>query len=191
MIKNKKAFTLIFLLIFSVVNVTKVFADSTTPEPYNTDEFPQTLKDLRRFEIITLGAMPFITLDATIAYSGYKSITEGTQFNPFATSTYTQDEQFKIILTSLCISTGVGLFDYVYNLLKRNISTHKKKKVETSYINVTPIAEDPDAIKIDIEDIPYDENQQLFEDSEEDSEEAEEEIETFQEIEESELEVIE
>ena len=46
-----------------------VFADDTTPVPYDDKEFPQTLKDLRRFEIITLGALPFVTLDTTLVYS--------------------------------------------------------------------------------------------------------------------------
>ena len=45
---------------------------STTPEPYRDNEFPQFLKDARRFEIITLGALPFVTLDTTLAYSTYR-----------------------------------------------------------------------------------------------------------------------
>ena len=29
-------------------------AEDTTPKPYDDNEFPQTLKDIRRFEIITI-----------------------------------------------------------------------------------------------------------------------------------------
>lgn len=152
MIKNnKKIISIIFLVLFSLVNAVNVFADSTTPQPYDKEEFPQTLKDLRRFEIITLGAMPFVTLDVTLAYSGYKSVTTGAPFNPFGSSNYSQDEQFKIILTSLGISTGVGLFDYVYHIIQRNVKLNKNRKNTTSYINVIPISEDPDAVKIDLE----------------------------------------
>jgi hypothetical protein len=62
------------ILIFSLLLNTAlpVFSEDTTPKPYEDDELPQTLKDIRRFEIITIGALPFVTLDATLAYSTYR-----------------------------------------------------------------------------------------------------------------------
>ncbi|MBR4789721.1 MAG: hypothetical protein IK024_02375 [Treponema sp.] len=120
-------------------------SNNTTPEPYSEDEFSQSLKDLRRFEIITLGAMPFITLDAAIAYNGYKYATgRSAKFNPLATADYSQKEMEKIILTSLSISAGIGITDYIINLVKRN-KIKKQKSQEDSYIS---IKENPDAIKI-------------------------------------------
>ena len=135
------------LILFAVCQNT--FADTnskdTTPEPYKEDEFSQGLKDLRRFEIITLGSMPFITLDCAIVYNGYKYATGQTQtFNPLATADYSQQEMERIIITSLCISAGIGISDYVINLIKRN-RVNKKKSRETSTIK---IEEDPDAIRI-------------------------------------------
>ena len=136
----------VFFLFFSIQNC---FAQSdtknTTPEPYKEEEFSQGLKDLRRFEIITLGAMPFITLDSAIVYNGYKYATgKAEKFNPLATADYSQKEMEKIIVTSLCISAGIGLSDYVINLIKRHI-TIKKQQMEDSNIK---IEENPDAIKI-------------------------------------------
>ena len=50
--------------LFSQSNQTK----NTEPKPYSEDEFIQPLEDLRRFEIITLGSMPFITLNTAIVF---------------------------------------------------------------------------------------------------------------------------
>ncbi len=137
------------LSIFLFLSFQNIFAQSNSgnqsPEPYKEDEFSQGLKDLRRFEIITLGAMPFITLDSAIVYNGYKYATGKAQkFNPLATADYSQKEMEKIIITSLCISAGIGLSDFVINLVKRNRDI-KKQKMEDSNIS---IQEYPDAVKI-------------------------------------------
>lgn len=147
-----------------------LFAEDTTPLPYDEEEFPETLKDLRRFEIISLGSMPFVTLDVTLVYTGVKWVewykrneerkkreangesTEGFDNDPmpsiFSASTWTQEEQKKIILQSLGISIGIGFTDYSYRVVKRIINENKTKKQEKNII-VTPISEDPDAIKLD------------------------------------------
>ena len=145
----KKLFFLAILL-FTVHNCfCQSNTNNTTPEPYNEDEFSQGLKDLRRFEVITLGAMPFITLDSTIVYNGYKYATgKAEKFNPLATADYSQQEMEKIIITSLCVSAGIGLSDYIINLIKRN-SIKKRQKMQDS--NIT-IEEYRDAVKIPLPD---------------------------------------
>lgn len=141
-----------FLIIFSVFLFTCIgYAQTDSSSKDSTsveEELPQSLKDLRRFEIITLGSMPFVTLDTTLVYSGIKSVSTGVPFNPFGASNYTQKEQFGIILTSLGISVGIGLFDYIFNLIKRKSEDKKAEKIVTSYINVIPISEDTEAIKL-------------------------------------------
>ena len=61
---QKKVFFLTFILLLSF-SLQGLFGQSNTnnksPEPYKDDEFSQGLKDLRRFEIITLGSIPFDT----------------------------------------------------------------------------------------------------------------------------------
>lgn len=148
----KKRLVFIFL-IFSVFAgfVQPVFCESTTPEPYNDEEFPKSLRDIRRFEIITLGAMPFVTLDVTIAYSGIRWAKNGFSAeynpNPFAVSNYTPEEQKKIVLTSLGISVGVGLADFFVRFFK-DMANEKRNNKNNESITVTPIASDPDAIKL-------------------------------------------
>ena len=141
------------ILFFSfLINFTiPLFSEDKTPKPYEDDEFPQTLKDIRRFEIITLGALPFVTLDTTLAYSTYRYAKNdfNTAYKPdiFSSSSFTQDEQKGIILTSLGICVGIGATDLIVQLIKRS---SKKRKAQINYddIAVTPITEDEDASQI-------------------------------------------
>lgn len=141
------------ILFFSfLINFTiPLFSEDKTPKPYEDDEFPQTLKDIRRFEIITLGALPFVTLDTTLAYSTYRYAKNdfNAAYKPdiFSSSSFTQDEQKGIILTSLGICVGIGATDLIVQLIKRS---SKKRKAQVNYddIAVTPITEDEDASQI-------------------------------------------
>ena len=167
----KKRLFLLFI-IFTVFSgfFQPAFCESTTPEPYNDEEFPKSLRELRRFEIITLGAMPFVTLDVTIAYSGIRWAKNGFSNeyspNPFAVSSYDPQEQKKIVLTSLGISVGIGLSDFIVRFIKE-VNAEKKLKNNTKTIVVNPIDSDPDAIKLTN---PYDEVETVEETVEETSE---------------------
>lgn len=150
--KNLKI-TFFLIILFSFFNV-PLFCDSsstTTSKPYNNEEFPQGLKDLRRFEIITLGSMPFVMMDVNFVYAGIKVANgSSTSYNPFNTSSYKEDEQVKLILTSLGISTCIGLTDFIVQKIKRSFANKKSKMpTENDSILVVPIEEDPDAIKIE------------------------------------------
>ncbi len=149
--KNKLKQFIVFTLLISLF-LMPLHSETVTAEPYDTEAFPQSLKDLRRFEIITLGSMPFVTLDVTLGYAAYKSIKYGDNFTPFDTSSYTEGEALGVICTSLCISTGIGIADFIVNLVKRANAEKKAEKVVGSYINIIPIAEDEDAIKIKLPD---------------------------------------
>lgn len=144
---------LICTLMFSLIS--PAFCEDTTPAPYEDDEFPQGLKDLRRFEIISLGAMPFVTLDTTLVYSGirYAQHDFAAEYKPniFDKTSFNSDEQRNIILTSLGISLGIGLTDYIVQLVKRS-KKKREKVINYDDIAITPISEDPDALKIDLPD---------------------------------------
>ena len=115
---------------------------------------PQGLKDLRRFEIITLGSLPFVTLDAGIVYSGIRWANNGFDSayspNPFATSTYSTEEQIGILLTSIGISISIGLTDYIINLVKRSNKKNREKLLNQSII-ITPLSQDDTATPINID----------------------------------------
>ena len=154
MIKKQIA---VILLVSLIMNFSfGAFAEEKSKKnDENKDEIPQSLQDFRRFEIISLGAVPFVTLDVTLGYSMGKyaiDLSKGKDPsfpNPFKASSeggYNDDEIKGIIITSLCISLGIGITDLIVRVIKRNRYKINKSK---SKFNITPIEEDPDAIKIE------------------------------------------
>lgn len=155
--KNKLISIIIcFSLIFTICNPVYSEENDTTPKPYDNSEMPQGLKDLRRFEIITLGALPFVTLDTTLIWSGVRWSEHNFDMayipNPFMTTEggFTQDDQIGVLLTSLSICVGIGLTDFVVNLIKRGNKKREAERINNS-ITIIPVEEDPDAVSILIE----------------------------------------
>ena len=66
-----KTKTIAYILLFSLfMNLSfSAFGEESNGKTDKTDEVPQGIQDFRRFEIISLGAMPFVTLDVTLGYS--------------------------------------------------------------------------------------------------------------------------
>ncbi len=152
---KRKSIILKILLFSLILNSTiPVFSEDTTPLEYDSSSMPQGLKDLRRFEIITLGSLPFVTLDAGIVYSGIRWANNGFDSayspNPFATSTYSTEEQIGILLTSIGISISIGLTDYIINLVKRSNKKNREKLLNQSII-ITPLSQDDTATPIIID----------------------------------------
>lgn len=136
----KKKSLIAKIILFSIfLNIgLPAFSADTNPKPYDNDELPQTMKDLRRFEIITLGALPFITLDTSLAYSTWRYAQHDfdAEYKPdiFAASSFSQEEQRNLILTSLGICVGIGLTDLIVQIIKRS---HKKRTLQASYDDIT------------------------------------------------------
>ena len=130
-----------------------LFCEDTTPKPYTDEEFSQVAKDIRRFEIITLGSMPFVTLDTMLVYSGIKYFETNKFISPFANAAdggYTKEEQKKLLLTSLGISVGIAVTDLIVQIVKRN-KVSKTSRESANGLQIIPIEEDPDAVKIQLE----------------------------------------
>lgn len=128
--KASKIFLFVCTLFFVANNF--IFAsDSTTPEPYAEDEFPQWAKDLRRTEIITFGSMPFVTIGVTMGYGGYLYFSKQTSSfpNPFSKgdSSFTEEQQINILCLSSLISVGLGVTDLIVNIIQRN---NKQRKLD-------------------------------------------------------------
>ena len=92
-------------------------------------------------------------LDTTLAYSSYNWAMNGFSSDKtptaFASSSkFTTDEQIKLVWTSLGVSVGVGLTDFLVRFIRR-MSEEKKQKIFNSRdITIVPLEEDPDAIPI-------------------------------------------
>ena len=154
--KKSIAKILIFTLLFNISSPIFSATTSTEPKEYTEDEFPQALHDLRRFEIVSLGALPFVTLNSTLVYSGVKYVQNDfnpayapNPFAPKSESGFTTEEQVGILLTSLGISVGIGLTDYIIQVVKRNSKKNKAKKLNQN-IKISTIENDPTATKIEI-----------------------------------------
>lgn len=129
----KKFIALLLLITFSVC----LFANTnTTPEPYGDDEFPDWANYLRRYEVITLGTLPFATLSVTTIYGLYRYIDHDFDKNyipnPFAftssAANLDKDEQKLILLSAIGVSVVAGTVDLIIHIVKKEKA--KKKNAE-------------------------------------------------------------
>ena len=133
---KKIASLILFVSLFSVFPVyaedTKV---SKTPDPYGAEEFKQWQKDLRRFEIITFGALPFVSLLSFWAYDIGRSIAHkgDPAYNPWPL----KDAKIAVKLTEL----GVAIIDITYRSIKRANAKKLEEKNEEPAILLIPIEE--------------------------------------------------
>ena len=116
-----KNIIIFFFLLFFISGVSAIYADqNNTPEPYEEDEFPQWLKDLRRAEIIFFGSIPFSIFLSIEGYQFYRYFSHDMNSDyapwPFQSSeapAYTYEEQLIIIGTALIISGIIALADFI------------------------------------------------------------------------------
>lgn len=125
-------FKKIFLFIILLSIISSVSFAENEPKPYTEDEFPQYAKDIRRFEIITFGSLPFVVFDSVLVYSGIKWSSnnfEGSFPNPFSVkSGLSKEEMTGVLLTSLGISLCIALTDFIINKVKDNKNQINEKK---------------------------------------------------------------
>lgn len=153
---KRKIITLFFLTFICVSGMYANTSSSELPSENATvtsKETPQWLKDLRDTEIITIGALPFITLGVSLTYSLYllfKNNFNTTYFvNPFAKSgSYSTEEQVGIIVTSSIICVGIGLTNLTINLVKRDIEKKKNQHFLQDNIKITTVENELNVIPI-------------------------------------------
>ena len=147
---KKIAFLIFFVSLFSVFPVYAEDSNvSRTPDPYGAEEFKQWQKDLRRFEIITFGALPFVSLLSFWAYDIGRSIAHkgDPAYNPWPIKdakiavSLTEKEQLGIFLTAVGISLGVAIIDLTYRSIKRANAKKLEEKNEEPAILLIPIEE--------------------------------------------------
>ncbi len=143
-----------FILLFTFFSNISIYAvdkkEDHTPEAYSKNEFPSWQKDLRRFEIISFGAMPFVSLLSFWSYDIYRSIKHkgDPAYKPWPlkdtriAKPLTEKEQKKIFASIVGISIGVAIIDLSYRLIKREIDKKKAKKIKVKdAIELIPLDE--------------------------------------------------
>lgn len=148
---TKKIACLIFFV--SLFSVFSIYADdskvSRTPDPYGAEEFKQWQKDLRRFEIITFGALPFVSLLSFWAYDISRSIIHkgDPAYNPWPIKDakiavkLTEKEQRNIFFTAIGISLAVAVIDLTYRSIKRANEKKLEQQNEDAAIVLIPLEE--------------------------------------------------
>ncbi len=150
---KKKQIIAFLIFIFMVFASLSAFAEDKkethTPEPYAEDEFPLWQKDLRRFEIITFGSMPFVSLLSFWSYDIIRSIQHkgDPAYNPWPIKNpniavpLSESEQKKLFASIVGISFGIALIDLSYRLIKRDVERKRKiKKIqEDDAIQLIPL----------------------------------------------------
>ncbi len=104
------------------VDTSPVLTDDEEAVPYGKDEFPQWAKDLRRGEIVSLGAMPFVGLWVVGGYGGYKYFSGKTDSfpNPFSSKdAFEKQEIWTMVGVTAGVGLGIGLTDFFVNLARR------------------------------------------------------------------------
>ena len=127
-----------------------------TPVPYTKEEFPLWQRELRRFEILSFGALPFVTL---LSFWGYDMIRAAKHpkdpaYYPWPLKqadkavALTEKEQLGVFLTAAGISVTIALIDITYRAIKR--SAAKKRLERENAFTEDPIQFTP--IKLSAED---------------------------------------
>lgn len=124
----KKILSLFLILTFTVSPVFHAqTADSEDGDPYTKEEFPLWLKDLRRFEVITVGVFPIAILLSSTGHSLYKSLfgtsdTEQAGAISFNTS-FTTEEKYGIVYTGLIASLCFAALDFLIGKIRASKTT--------------------------------------------------------------------
>ncbi len=117
MLKNSR-----FLLILCILVIlsSNVFADDTSPAPYEPDEFPDWLRALRRAEIVALGSFPISIFLTSLSYgiirygiNGFSPQYRPWIFAPPNAVDLTTDEKLGVILSAAGISIIVAVIDLI------------------------------------------------------------------------------
>lgn len=117
-----------------------------TPVPYGPAEFPEWQLNLRRAEILSFGALPFVTFFSSLYYNVYRYYDHDKQkeYLPWPLNTgkdsvpLAEGEQKKILLYSAGISVGVAAFDFVWRTVRHEMKVRKEEREYVEPIVITP-----------------------------------------------------
>ena len=134
---NRRWISVLCILLMCFNLLAEQADEEHTPEPYTREEFPDWLHNLRRFEIITLGTLPFTFLLSFLVYdlgryaaSGYDS-----NYRPISNPNpvpYTAGEQVGIVLAACTTSVLIALADYLIGRAREGRQKSASDEAQTS-----------------------------------------------------------
>ena len=128
-------FVLCIMIAVQVPIIAEEKKEEHTPVPYTKEEFPLWQRELRRFEILSFGALPFATLLSFWGYDMIRAIQhpKDPAYYPWPFKqadkavALTEKEQLGVFLTAAGISITIALIDITYRAIKRSAA---KKRLE-------------------------------------------------------------
>lgn len=138
-------FILCMMTVAQIPLIAEEKKEDHTPVPYTKEEFPLWQRELRRFEILSFGALPFVTL---LSFWGYDMIRAAKHpkdpaYYPWPLKQVdkaiplTEKEQLGVFLTAAGISITIALIDITYRAIKR--SAAKKRLERENTLTEAPI----------------------------------------------------
>jgi len=165
---------LLFLL--TTVPALVVPAQTTTSTIFESDKVPQWVKDIRRWEIVAFGSIPFTILTATFAMDMYRwneangmdFSDEGRRYAPWpmkSAGAIIMDwkEQETVFIIAGSLSLGIAMADQIIYQIRRYRVRKKAEAlpVGTAIVNTKPWSEDvpdtpeaQDSVNADEESVP-------------------------------------
>jgi len=150
-----KKWTALFLLF--VILAVQVHAQTTTTQAgFDQSTWPQWLRDIRRWEIVAFGSIPFTMFTATFAMDMYRwnnangmdFSDAGRRYAPWPLKSagapaMDNKEMETTIIIAACLSIGIAVADQIIFQVKRNRARRRAEAlpVGTLIINRTPIEE--------------------------------------------------
>ena len=102
----------VFVLLVVVLVAQPIAPQAADPEPYEPDEFPRVARDLRRFEVITLGSVPLTLLFSSLGYRIWRLGNED-ELSWRNSGVYSDEQRNRVLTIGLSLSLGVGLLDFM------------------------------------------------------------------------------
>ncbi len=110
--KRAFLFLLTTIIFLGVVPSGNLFAEETEAIPYEIDEFPRSLRDLRRGEIIFFGSIPITFLLSGLCWE-IGQAAAGDSY-PFSDEQHT----YNILISAGTLSLGIALIDFILGRLE-------------------------------------------------------------------------
>jgi len=146
------------LILLAAVSVFSVTAQTTkTSSAFDTTGLPQWVKDLRRWEIVAFGSIPFTMLTASFAVDMYRWNNangmdfsyEGRRYAPWPLKSagavrLKSKEQEMVFIVAASLSVSIAMADQVIIQIKRHRARKRAESlpVGTTIITTTPWPEE-------------------------------------------------
>ena len=147
--RNRTALFLI-LLVVSILHAPAQTSTTTTTLPFIPETAPQWVKDLRRWEIVAFGSIPFTMFTATFAMDTYRwSQTKDQRYAPWPFKSagaiaMTNSEQELTFIMAAGLSLTVAFTDLIIVQVKRSKARKRAEAmpVGTAIIVRTPLPDE-------------------------------------------------